>query len=449
MMSAEPNPGLFRRLFRGVAYGLVALVVFFVLLIVGLLAYTGAFYNRYVKLPRVEKDVAAIATQLQPVGLDDGWNDYRCVLHTHSEFSHDSRVPFERILEAGKNVGVDAFFMTDHCVEGHANFSLQWNGIHDGVLFVRGFEMSDGFLLWNMPEDTSILCMMQPEQIAKMSEEKKGLLFYAHSEEDRLWDIPEYKGMEIYNIHTDLKDENYAMLLPNLLFCYKRFPALTMRILFDRHPDIMAHWDELNQVRRVTGFGANDAHQNNGIRLIYNDKGLFELWEAGPKFVATFSPFVSGLLKAYYKPKGPNETVLDFYVDKYENSINFNNTHVLAKELTTESLIESLIQGRVYVAFNMLAPAKGFVYFAEDGPLKAVMGEDLPYTTSVVLRAEAPLPGRYTVVKDGQLVHTFEGKALEYRPSEPGQYRVELELMVAGEWTPWVYTNRIRLNPGV
>ena len=56
----------------------------------------------------------------------------------------------------------------------------------------------------------------------------------------------------------------------------------------------------------------------------------------------------------YYQPTKRDVTLLNFYVDKYENSINFNNTHVLAKELTADSLIESLIQGRVFVAFNSL-----------------------------------------------------------------------------------------------
>ncbi len=445
-MSDEKKPGCLGRMLRGAGCGLLALVLLFALLIGGFLVYSGAVYNRFVKLPQIEKDVIAFATQVQPVKLDDGWNEYRCVLHTHSEFSHDSSVPQSRILEAAKNVGIDAVFMTDHCVEGHANFSLQWNGMYDGVLFVRGFEMSDGFLLWNMPQDTSILCMMQPEQIAQMAEERGGLLFYAHSEEDRLWDLPQYKGMEIYNIHTDLKDENLAMVLPSVLLCYKRYPMLSLRILFDRHPDIMAHWDELNKTRRITGFAANDTHQNNGIRLIYNLDGQFELWEAGPKFVTTFNPLVSSLLKAYYQPKEKGETVLNFYIDKYEHSINFSNTHVLAREQTTDSLIESLVQGRVFVAFNMLAPAKGFTFFAEDGPLKAVMGEDLALTPNMKLRAEAPLPGRFIVVKDGLPVHTSEGSTLDYTPQEPGQYRLEVELMVAGEWTPWIYTNRIRLN---
>ncbi len=280
-MSDDARPGFLRRVIRWGLRLVVAVAVLLVCLVVGLLAYTGALRNRYVWLPQVEQDVAALQGQVSAVSLDDGWNEYRCVLHTHSEFSHDSRVPFERILEAGKNVGIDAFFMTDHCVEGHANFSLQWEGLHDGILFVRGFEMSSGFLLWNMPEETNILCMMQPEQIAQMAAEKGGLLFFAHSEEDRMWDLPQYRGMEIYNIHTDLKDENLAMLLPNLLLCYKRFPALSMRILFDRQTAILENWDNLNQARELTGFAANDAHQNNGIRLIYNEEGALSCGKGG------------------------------------------------------------------------------------------------------------------------------------------------------------------------
>lgn len=446
MSSEEPRRGCFGCLFRFTLYSIIIAVVLVVLLVAGVLVFTGAIHDRYVFLPQLEKDIQRYAQAVQPVALDDGWNDYRCVMHTHSLWSHDSRVPFERILEAGKNVGVDAFFMTDHCIEGHADFSKQWQGLHDGVLFVRGFEMSEGFLLWNMPEDTSILCMMQPEQIAQMAEEKGGLLFYAHSEEDRLWDLPQYKGMEIYNIHTDLKDEKLFVFLVRALFSRPAYPELAMRLLYNDHPAIMAHWDELNQKRKITGFAANDAHQNNGIRLVYNQDGDFELWEAGPKFVKKFPKPISSLLYMYFKPTERNTTVYDFVVDKYEYSINFDNTHVLAKELTQEALVDSLIQGRCYVAFNGIAPAKGFVYIARDGKQQATMGEELKFSKGVTLKADAPLPCRYTVVKDGKTVHTFEGKTLDWQPTEAGQYRLELHLMLAGTWTPWIYTNPITLR---
>lgn len=445
-MSEENSRGCLSKLLRFALYALAAVVALVLLLVVGVLVFTGAIYDRFVYLPRVDKDIARYAAALEPVTLDDGWNEYRCVMHTHSHFSHDSTVPFERILEAGKNVGIDAFFMTDHCVEGHANFSLQWKGLYDGILFVRGFEMSHGFLLWAMPDDTSVLCMMQPEQIAHMAQERGGLLFYAHSEGNRMWDLPQYEGMEIYNIHTDLLEENYATLIPRLLYARRSYPSLAMRLLFDRHPDIFARWDSLNQQRKITGFAANDAHQNNGIRIIHAKDGRFQLWEAGPKFVTDFPAPINAYLNWYFKPTQDNQTVYNFVIDKYEYSINFDNTHILARELTQESLIESLRQGRVFVAFNHLAPAKGFVYFAQDGDQKAVIGEDMVFRTGVQLKAEAPLPARYTILKDGVAVHTFEGRTLEWNPVDHGQYRLELELMIAGEWTPWIYTNPITLR---
>ena len=64
----------------------------------------------------------------------------------------------------------------------------------------------------------------------------------------------------------------------------------------------------------------------------------------------------------------------------------------------------------------------------------------------VVLHARSPLPCRFTVVKDGRVVHQAEGRALDWLPAGPGKYRVEAELKILGEWAPWIYANPIHLT---
>jgi len=59
------------------------------------------------------------------------------------------------------------------------------------------------------------------------------------------------------------------------------------------------------------------------------------------------------------------------------------------------------------------------------------------------LRAEAPLEGRFKLVRDGEVVLDQSGPALDFLVDKPGVYRVEVWLNLAGEDRPWILTNPI------
>jgi len=65
----------------------------------------------------------------------------------------------------------------------------------------------------------------------------------------------------------------------------------------------------------------------------------------------------------------------------------------------------------------------------------------------VRLRSASPHACRFTVVRHGQPVYRQEGTELDWQPDEPGKYRLEAELNILGEWTPWIYTNPLELTP--
>lgn len=46
-------------------------------------------------------------------------------------------------------------------------------------------------------------------------------------------------------------------------------------------------------------------------------------------------------------------------------------------------------------------------------------------------------------MKDGEAAYQQEGRAIDYAPPAPGIYRVEAELWIRNEWTPWIYSNPI------
>jgi len=422
------------------------LVVILVIIAAGVFL-RGALYNRFVQFPREARAWEAIRADRIEVTLDDGWRDYRGVCHSHSEFSHDCNVPFEEILRVLKDTGRDFICMSDHCVDGKADYSLQWNGTHDGIVFVPGFEMSHGFMPWGLPRETVLDCGEDVEVLARQIEELGGMLFFAHTEEERRWDLPQLVGMEIYNIHTDFKDESVGKLAPDLLLNLGAYPDQTFRLLFDRQTAILENWDELNRTRKIVGIAANDCHQNNGIVLIYTENGELLIRDTSPADVKTIAlnPATWLLLRLLFGPLEANRELFRFQLDPYERMVRYVSTHILANELSKESVLDALRAGRVYVAFDMIADSTGFTFLAEAGDERAVMGERLAFSPEITLRVAAPHRCRFTILRHGEPVRQQVGTSMSWQPEEPGKYRVEAELEILGEWTPWVYTNPLAL----
>lgn len=443
------KPTLRRRLFKWAAIAATGLVLV-VVLVLAFFA-RGALYNHFVRFPKEAAAWEAIRNNRQPVTLDDGWGEYRGNCHSHSSISHDSQVPFEDILAAMKEAGHDFIFMSDHCVDNIADYSIQWKGLHDGVLFVRGYEMGYGFMPWHLPDDTQLKKDEDPAVLAREIGEKGGLLFFAHSEEERNWDLPELNGMEIYNLHTDTKDEGrdfMLQLVPDIILNLGRYPDQVIRTLYDPQTAILAKWDELNKTRKIVGIQGTDAHQNNGFTGVYTADDTLLIADTSPdtKGEIELNFFTRGLLRLFFGKFSAGDEVFHFQLDPYERMVRYSATHILANELTEDALCASLKQGRVFVAFDMIADARGFVFFAEDKGAKAVMGEEMPFTVTVRLRAASPHIGRFKVLRDGAVVYQSEGTELDWQPVDPGNYRVEVELYVADKWVPWIYSNPLRLN---
>lgn len=440
------------RLRRILRVTLIVGLVLFLVIAAGLaFVARGALYNRFVRFPKEAAAWELIRNSRQPVTLDDGWGAYRGNCHSHSYLSHDSQVPFEAVLAAMKVAEHDFIFMSDHCVDNIADYSIQWKGLHDGVLFVRGYEMGYGFMPWHLPDDTKLQKDEDPEVLARQIAELGGLLFFAHSEEERRWDLPELNGMEIYNLHTDTKDEGgnfYLSLLGDIVLSLGRYPDHVIRLLYDPQTDIMARWDELNKTRKIVGIQGTDAHQNNGFTGVYTADDTLKIADTSPQDVAELKlNFVTrGLLRLAFGPLSPGEEVFHFQLDPYERMVRYSATHILANELTEDALCESLRQGRAYVAFDMIADARNFVFFAEDRGVKAVMGEEMPFSDTVRLQVGSPHLGRIKVVHDGAVVYQEEGTTLDWHPTERGNYRVEVELYIVDSWVPWIYSNPLRLG---
>lgn len=426
-------------------------VLLLLLLITFLVVFRGAIYKRFVAFPREASAWNDVRNSLSKVVLPYHvpWKEYRGTIHNHSELSHDSEVRFEDILQTLKDVNCDFIAMSDHCLDdGTADYGAQWRGVRDGKLFIPGFEMKGGFMPWGLPADVVLRCDKALPELAAEIEEKGGLLFISHSEEPRDWQLPQIAGMEIYNLHADLKDEDYKSLAPDLLLNLWAYPEQTYRLIFDRNTEVLANWDNLNRTRDISGVAANDCHQNNGIYGIYTPDGNLILRKTSGDEIGQYSLNVltRSLLQLFPGPLEAGKEVFRIQVDPYELMSRYVNTHILANELSEDAVLDAFAEGRCFIGFDMIADSSSFMFLARRGNEQVVMGERMQLLPETFLVAAAPHPCRFTILRNGEIVHQETAVSVRYQPDKPGKYRVEAELDILGEWVPWIYSNPIDLT---
>ena len=468
----EERKGCLYRLFRALVRTIKGVLIL-VLILLGIFGglFAPQLYNRFSLYPRQAAAWKELAESRQPVQLKTRWNEYRGSMHNHSELSHDSLVTFPEIVDAMHEANCDFIFMSDHVDEGKADYSRGWKGIHDGVLFIRGYEMQQGFFPWGLPDDTVLSNSEDPAALAKRIRELGGILCFGHNEGMRMWELPELEAMEIYNIHTDMMDElmdkNVRLeTAKDVLLNYRAYPEQAFRGMFDPWVLMMVaqKWDEQSKYRKITAYAANDCHQNVGLRGFYTERDTLLLLDTGhddpEKKVAEYklNSFTRPLVGMLFGELKPGRQLFRLDLDPYVRSSRFVNTHLLASELTEDALIDALRAGRAFIAFNMIADAKGFAYVAEAGGNQVTMGERIALAPGLKLRAESPLPCHFTLIRRGEKVASQEGATFEFEVTEPGKYRLEAalpmpgEMAIAGEdflrnMAPWVITNAIEVIP--
>jgi hypothetical protein len=407
-------------------------------------------YNHFLRFPREEKAWRELRAQRRDVAEPTAWKEFRGVIHSHSELSHDCEVPFEEILRVLRAVGADFICLSDHPDRGRADFDRQWRGLREGKLFIPGYEMKEGFMPFGVKAGVVLSNQMESAALARGIVENGGLLFYAHPEEPRDWVRPELTGMEIYNIHIDFKrfKGGWRAFLPDVLVNLGRYPDHLYYLAFRRPEEFLRRFDELAANRHLTAIAANDCHQNVGIRAIYLEGGTVRLEDTSPKVLREFrlNWFTRPLARLLFGPLEPNRKLFHLQLDPYARSARFVNTHVLASELSESAVLEALGAGRAFVGFDLMADSSGFQWFARVKERRVAMGEAAELGEDTLLCARSPLPCRFAVWRDGKVIYQAEGREIAWKPAGRGKYRVEAELKVVDRWVPWVYANPIELR---
>jgi hypothetical protein len=404
------------------------------------------------KLEAVHRAVEVLRDERRLIPRTGPFREYRANLHVHSHWSHDSRGTIDEIVAAAKAAGTSVLLFNEHPADHYDFFTDGHRGMNEGVLLIPGAEWQ-GFLVFPTMSLRG-LSPGTPQDFCDLVRGRGGLMFVSHLEERIDWNIRGVTGLEIYNTHADFKDEaTLIAAMRNPLWLLEvaelagKYPQETFSALQDYPADYLRHWDELCAAAPHTGIAANDAHQNVGLVVRWSavDKARLEDALGKPLIELDLAAIPGG--DKLRKDKQVGDVLFRLLLDPYENSLRHVGTHLLASELSEKAIREALAAGRAFVAFDWLADSTGFDFAAVTGMLRHEMGSQLPMSRDLKLRGQAPLAVRWRLVRNGTLIEESTGRTIEFPLVEPGNYRAEAWLDVAGERKLWVLSNPLYITP--
>lgn len=417
------------------------------ILIVLLILLIPPFWRHWITYPRIEKQVSEFQKLRKETPTLTQLNTYRGVMHVHSYWSHDSEGTLHDLIPAAKNAGIDFIFLTDHPRGDLDTLPRGYQGYYDGILIEPGSEKK-GFATWPL-KPVIIDWKADKDSIAKQIVSNGGMIFYSHTEEPHNWANPDYQGMEIYNFHTDTKDESLLPNILNFLVNGSKYRSWAMREMFNEQTAILARWDSLNTKRKIVGFSAVDTHENQNIRARYLKDGRIE-W-VGPNANVIDTSQVKWWNKWLLRKPDTNGWIFKWMIDTYNEGFNYITNYVLADTLSVSSLAHHLKKGHLYTAFQRLGDAKGFMYYSKNhnDSISGIPGDSVRVDQALTLEAVSPFPGQFRLIHNGKTINISSGESYKYSWAEPlenGAYRIEMHIRLNGKHIPWLYSNPIYIH---
>ncbi len=340
---------------------------------------------------------------------------YTGCIHMHT-LDSDGTAKHEEVIAIGSEVGLDFLLFSDHMtLKSREKFS----GYHDSLLVIVGYEHNDPadknhFLVFGSP------AVYDPEFSARkyvaQCAADNALGIIAHPDEKRPedgkyppyqwtdWSVEGFHGIELWNQMSEWMerlDEAGPIGKLTLLFSPRKFmkapPVETLR-----------HWDTANQTRPVVGIAGVDAH-------------AFP-YRIGPKTVTIF-PY-----KVHFRSL-QNHIVL---------------TEPLSKEpvQAQKQLLEAIRSCQLFFSNRRRGDARGFQFVARSGANTALCGGQLEKFEDSRLYVSTPQRAEIRLIRNGAVILRVHSDELEYSPSEPGLYRIEVLRHGIG----WIYSNHIRIG---
>ena len=383
-------------------------------------------YRRY-RLRRLRNTIQQLDAQRVGPPAESEFVDYQGVIHVHSSLGGHSTGNFAELIAAAKANQLDFVIMTEHPQQNFDTAAMTLNGAHAGVLFINGNEVAtsngDRLLLIPGSSEAASADTKTTQEIIDKQRSSGGLSLAAYPAESQSWQTTSVDGVEVYNLFTNTRGINPAVMFFDGLWSYGRYPELMFANFFARPTENLKRWDDAmtRSNRKLVATSGNDAHSNVGLSL--NDA-------SGKQW-------------------------LGVKLDPYERSFRTVRTHVLIKKdkaLSRESLLEAIALGHCYVSFDIFGNAKGFSFSVNGAGPQKILGDEIEFIQGLSLKADAPLNARFMLLKDGRLLDQRAGITAEFPVSDAGTYRVEayldsLPAPVKGQ--PWIISNPIyvRLRP--
>ena len=359
--------------------------IFLLVFLILLLSQVPFAYRRF-KLRRLSATINQLQSQ-RTQQQTNGFTEYKGVVHVHSFLGGHSSGTFADIISAAQANQLNFVIMTEHTEKDFDTAAMTLQGVHGGVLFINGNEVSNenGDRSLVLPGDVSIV---------------------AYPEEFKNWDTAHINGVEVYNVFTNARRINRVVAFFDVLWSQRSYPDLIFALYLQRPDENLKKWDQALAHARLTATGGNDAHANIGVSL----------------------------------KDSSGRTLLGLQLDPYATSFRLVRLHVLIEQgntLDAASLMEALRAGHCYIGFDFLGDASGFVFEAENGKIQ---GDEISLAAGTRLRVRSPVPARIVILKDG-VVWTDESgiSSKEVAITERGVYRTEIYL---GN-LPWIISNSV------
>ena len=315
------------------------------------------------------------------------------VVHVHSFLGGHSAGTFTEIISAAQTNRLQFVIMTEHTEKDFDTAAMTLKGMHGGVLFINGNEVSaaNGDRLLVLPEEISIV---------------------AYPEEFKDWDTAGLDGVEVYNVFTNARRVNPVVAFFDVLWSQRAYPQLIFAHYLERPEGSLKKWDEALARKRLAAVAGNDAHANIGVSL----------------------------------KDSSGKTLIGVQLDPYETSFRLVRLHVLIEQgrpFDVTSVLDAVRAGHCFIGFDFLGDSSGFSFEADE----KIQGDEIALQQGTRLRIRTPVSSRIVVFKDGAVFLDESGiNSKELPITERGVYRVEVYLpqlgsLLAGK--PWIISNPI------
>jgi len=355
--------------------------------------------------------------------LSHGFFDYRGLIHLHTTYS-DGEGTVEEVAQAGHAVGMDFLISTDH--NTLQALLDQKEGWYNHLLFLVGEEVSmkGGYILaLNITQAVEEGREREPQAVVNEVRNHGGMAFISHPLNYRFkwenWDVEGTIGMEIIDLDDQWRKTNPLYLLWGIM-TFPLNPSYALLNILGKPQDVVDLWDGLTSKKPVVGIYSPDLHDQ--VRVT---KGFYIKFPPREKTMALISNHL--LLSQPFTG--------DLSQDK-------NN------------LYEALKKGHLYLALDLLGNPRGFIFrgFTQTGK-QVIMGDRIVSINPVRLEASLgtdSLPQTYRIklIHNGMVIDEIDNAPLHFETTQPGTYRVEVEVpwispfFIPHRYT-WIYSNPI------